>query len=76
MQKFPLAEPVTLFWRKEERKYRADSRYFGRAEDAIVWAFEALPKDQRRHAYLRFENDHRRVSVSEVEKTYQSIKST
>jgi hypothetical protein len=77
MREFSLTEPATLFWRKdmEELKFHPEDRYFEHAGDTIVWAFETLSKDQRRLAYLRFEKDHEKVQIPEVEATYRSLKS-
>jgi|CXWL01.1.fsa_nt_gi hypothetical protein len=77
MREHSLTEAVTLFWRKdmEELKFRPEDRYFEHAQDAIVWAFEALSKDQRWSAYLLYQKDHEKVRISDLEATYRSIKS-
>lgn len=75
MREFTPTESVMLFWRDdpERLQYHPDSCYFEKAEDAIRWAFEKLNGGQRWSAYIRFESDHEKVQISELEEHYRRL---
>jgi hypothetical protein len=70
-----MSQPATLFRGvdMESLAIRRDTRYFDRLENAIRFAVDEMPREQRYGAYIRSETDHRLFKWEEIESLYATL---